>query len=120
MQAAAAGPSRVAALTLTLGAHLLDMDRVPLSISALTLSHAFVPPEALAALVARHLAFQAWGPALASCAGVSQAEEECHALSLRAASACHAAHLHVLAAAITHGSLPNRGMCAPSHSCVAA
>ena len=59
VQAAAAGPSRMAALTLTLGAHLLDLDRVPLSISALTLSHAFVPPEALVALVARHLAFQA-------------------------------------------------------------
>ena len=58
-QAAAAGPNRLAALTLLLGTHLLDLDRVPLSISALTLSHAFVPPEALAALVARHLAFQA-------------------------------------------------------------
>lgn len=55
----------MAALTLTLGAHLLDLDRVPLSISALTLSHAFVPPEALLALVARHLAFQAGSPAVA-------------------------------------------------------
>ena len=55
----------MAALTLTLGAHLLDLDRVPLSISALTLSHAFVPPEALVALVARHLAFQAWSSAFA-------------------------------------------------------
>ena len=55
----------MAALTLTLGAHLLDLDRVPLSISALTLSHAFVPPEALVALVARHLAIQALTPAVA-------------------------------------------------------
>ena len=65
MQAAAAGPSRMAALTLTLGAHLLDLDRVPLSISALTLSHAFVPLEALVALVARHLAFQVQSSAFA-------------------------------------------------------
>lgn len=56
----------MAALTLTLGAHLLDLDRVPLSISALTLSHAFVPLEALVALVTRHLAFQARSPAFAS------------------------------------------------------
>ena len=55
----------MAALTLTLGAHLLDLDRVPLSISALTLSHAFVPPEALVALVARHLAIQALTPSVA-------------------------------------------------------
>ena len=55
---AAAGPNRLAALTLTLGTHLLDLDRVPLSIAALTLSHAFVPPEALVALVTRHLAFR--------------------------------------------------------------
>ncbi len=56
---AAAGPNRLAALALALGTHLLDLERVPLSIAALTLGHAFVPPEALAALVARHLALQA-------------------------------------------------------------